>query len=59
MCFYAQEELSQRKVGDPDGATVEVVPLPSPAAQHADQKMDESKREAADEEWTSEASSLL
>lgn len=46
--FCAQEELAQRKVTDPDGATlpaVEVVPLPSPAAQHMDQKMDESKRE--------------
>lgn len=51
--FCAQEELAQRKGTEPDGATlpaVEVVPLPSPATQHADQKMEESKREAADEE---------
>ncbi|KAF4073794.1 hypothetical protein AMELA_G00247490 [Ameiurus melas] len=51
--FPDQEELAQRKVTEPDGATlpaVEVVPLPSPATQHMDQKMDETKREAADEE---------
>lgn len=51
--FCVQEELAQRKVTDPDGATlpaVEVVNLQSPTTQHVDQKMDESKREAADEE---------
>uniref|UniRef100_A0A3B4BXT4 Homeobox-containing protein 1 n=1 Tax=Pygocentrus nattereri TaxID=42514 RepID=A0A3B4BXT4_PYGNA len=51
--FSEQEELSQRKDGVPDGATlpaVEVVPLPSPSSQHVDQKLDESKREATDEE---------
>lgn len=51
--FCAQEELAQRKVTEPAGATlpaVEVVPLPSPATQHVDQKIDESKREAVDEE---------
>ncbi|XP_027031633.1 homeobox-containing protein 1 isoform X3 [Tachysurus fulvidraco] len=51
--FPDQEELAQRKVTEPDGAilpAVEVVPLPSPATQHVDQKIDETKREAADEE---------
>uniref|UniRef100_A0A8B9R8Z2 Homeobox-containing protein 1 n=2 Tax=Astyanax mexicanus TaxID=7994 RepID=A0A8B9R8Z2_ASTMX len=51
--FPDQEELSQRKDSEPDGVVlpaVEVVPLPSPSSQHVDQKLDESKREATDEE---------
>ncbi|XP_076864716.1 homeobox-containing protein 1 isoform X2 [Brachyhypopomus gauderio] len=50
--FAEQDELSQRKESEQDGATlpaVEVVPLASPA-QHMDQKLEDSKREAGDEE---------
>uniref|UniRef100_A0A4W4G5L6 Homeobox-containing protein 1-like n=1 Tax=Electrophorus electricus TaxID=8005 RepID=A0A4W4G5L6_ELEEL len=50
--FSEQEDLSQRKESEQDGTTlpaVEVVPLASPA-QHMDQRLEESKREATDEE---------
>lgn len=51
--FSEQEELSQRKDIEQDGPmlpAVEVVSLPSPACQPVEQKLDKSKREAADED---------
>ncbi|KAG1947152.1 homeobox-containing protein [Pimephales promelas] len=51
--FSEQEDLSQRKDIEPEGAMlppVEVVSLPSPASQLMERKLDESKREAIDDD---------
>ncbi|XP_055075246.1 homeobox-containing protein 1 isoform X4 [Misgurnus anguillicaudatus] len=51
--FTEQEELLQRKDIEQDASmlpAVEVPSLPSPASQVSDQKLDESKREAAEED---------
>ncbi|XP_051949352.1 homeobox-containing protein 1-like isoform X3 [Xyrauchen texanus] len=51
--FSEQEELSRRKVIEPEVAmlpAVEVMSLPSPASQLVEQKLDQSKREATDED---------
>lgn len=51
--FSEQEDLSQRKDIEPEGVMlppVEVVSLPSPACQLVERKLDESKREATDDD---------
>lgn len=54
MCLVCyQEELLQRKDIEQDASmlpAVEVPSVPSPASQVSDQKLDESKREAAEED---------
>ncbi|XP_051992758.1 homeobox-containing protein 1 isoform X3 [Xyrauchen texanus] len=48
--FSEQEELSQRKHTEPMLPAVEAVSLPSPPSQVVEQKLDQSKREATDED---------
>ena len=57
----SQEELPQKKDADQDGSSLTAMevaplplPLPSPSTQLLDQKFEESKREAVDEEWQGE-----